>query len=70
MMRVLIGLLMVLLVALALLAPAKRPEQTAAYPDLGPAPELKGDTWLNSAQPLHLAGLRGQVVLVDMWTFG
>ena len=34
-----------------------------------PAPELKGDAWLNSP-PLRLAGLRGKVVLLDMWTFG
>lgn len=34
-----------------------------------PAPELAGDAWLNSA-PLRLAGLRGKVVLLDMWTFG
>lgn len=40
------------------------------YPDLGVAPELSGEVWLNSDAPLRLAGLRGQVVLVDMWTFG
>ncbi len=33
------------------------------------APELKSDTWLNG-QPTSLAELRGQVVLVDFWTFG
>jgi hypothetical protein len=42
----------------------------ANYPDLGTAPELAGDTWLNTPVPLRLANLRGQVVLVDMWTFG
>jgi hypothetical protein len=68
--RILIGLLLVLLAALALLARAQQPAQEGVYPDLGPAPELKGDVWLNSAAPLRLAGLRGQVVLVDMWTFG
>ena len=37
--------------------------------DCGPAPELVGLTgWLNS-EPLDLAGLRGQVVLVDFWTY-
>lgn len=39
-------------------------------PDLGPAPELTGDVWLNTDHPLRLADLRGQVVLVDMWTYG
>jgi hypothetical protein len=42
----------------------------SAYPDLGPAPELYGDIWLNSEAPLHLKNLHGKVVLVDMWTFG
>lgn len=40
------------------------------YPDLGAAPELSGDSWLNTPAPLRLAELRGKVVLVDMWTFG
>lgn len=34
-----------------------------------PAPEITNDVWLNSA-PLHLAELRGKVVLVEFWTFG
>ena len=38
-------------------------------PSLGEAPELRNDVWLNS-EPLRLADLRGQVVLLDMWTFG
>ena len=42
----------------------------SAYPDLGPAPELAGDIWLNSEGPLRLPEMRGKVVLVDMWTFG
>jgi len=33
------------------------------------APELKGlETWINS-EPLHLADLKGKVVLVDFWTY-
>jgi hypothetical protein len=38
--------------------------------DLGPAPELVNEVWLNTDQPLRLEGLRGNVVLLDMWTFG
>ncbi len=39
-------------------------------PDLGPAPELTNETWLNVDSPLRLADLRGRVVAIDMWTFG
>jgi hypothetical protein len=39
-------------------------------PDLGPAPELTNDIWLNVDEPLRLADLRGKVVLLEMWTFG
>lgn len=36
----------------------------------GAAPEFAGiDTWLNTSEPLSLAGLRGKVVLVDFWTY-
>ena len=42
----------------------------APYPDLGLAPELTNETWLNTDAPLRLADLRGKVVLIDMWTFG
>lgn len=42
----------------------------ASLPDLGPAPELSNDTWLNAESPLRLADLRGNVVIVEMWTFG
>ena len=42
----------------------------ASLPDLGPAPELMNDTWLNVDSPLRLADLRGKVVIVEMWTFG
>jgi len=43
---------------------------SASLPDLGPAPELTNDTWLNVDSPLRLADLRGKVVIVEMWTFG
>ena len=37
---------------------------------LGPAPELDNRVWINSEVPLRLADLRGQAVLIDMWTYG
>ena len=38
-------------------------------PGTQPAPEFQGITaWLNS-EPLSMAELRGQVVLVDIWTY-
>jgi thiol-disulfide isomerase/thioredoxin len=43
---------------------------TADLPDYGPAPELTNTAWLNTDRPLRLADLRGQVVLLEMWTFG
>lgn len=39
-------------------------------PDLGPAPEIANEVWINSDRPLRLAELEGKVVLIDMWTFG
>jgi hypothetical protein len=38
--------------------------------NLGPAPELTNQVWINSPMPLRLADLRGKVVLLEMWTFG
>jgi len=43
---------------------------SAALPDLGPAPELTNNIWLNVDSPLRLADLLGKVVAIDMWTFG
>ena len=37
--------------------------------DYGAAPELNNTVWLNTPAPLKLADLRGQVVLLSMWTF-
>ena len=42
----------------------------ASLPDLGPAPELTNETWLNVDSPLRIADLHGKVVIVEMWTFG
>ena len=44
--------------------------RTVSLPDLGPAPELTNEIWLNTESPLRLADLRGKVVLLEMWTFG
>jgi thiol-disulfide isomerase/thioredoxin len=49
---------------------ATRPVPGSAYPDLGPAPELTNEVWLNPDTPLRLADLRDRVVLLEMWTFG
>lgn len=50
-------------------SPEDRPF-VANLPNLGAAPELTNEAWLNTDIPLRLADLRGQVVLLDMWTFG
>ena len=47
------------------LMPVRAPLQ-----DLGLAPELTNEVWLNVDAPLRLADLRGKVVAIDMWTFG
>ena len=44
--------------------------EQVALPNLGPAPELQNEIWLNTDHALRLADLRGSVVLIDMWTFG
>jgi hypothetical protein len=33
------------------------------------APEIAGEAWINT-EPLTMAGLRGQVVFVEFWTYG
>lgn len=42
---------------------------TTSAPRTPLAPEIAGDTWLNSA-PLASEDLRGKVVVIEFWTFG
>lgn len=35
----------------------------------GRAPEIRATRWLNTPTPLHMAQLRGRVVLVDFWDY-
>jgi len=49
--------------------PSESMPTSASLPDLGPAPELTNEIWLNVDAPLRLADLRGKVVAIDMWTF-
>ena len=53
-------------------SPQSDPEIEAMppLPNLGSAPELTNEVWLNTDHPLRLTDLRGQVVLIEMWTFG
>lgn len=44
-------------------------QERSSLPARGVAPELRSLTWLNSDKPLRLEALRGQVVLLEFWTF-
>jgi hypothetical protein len=57
-------------VTAAPIAPTKTSGYRSDLPDLGKAPELNNEVWLNTDRPLRLSDLRGKVVLIDMWTFG
>ncbi len=50
--------------------PEVEPTPDVELTNLGPAPELTNQVWLNTDQPLRLADLKGKVVLLEMWTFG
>ena len=39
-------------------------------PDLGAAPEIVNQTWLNADEPVTIASQRGKVILLEFWTFG
>ncbi len=51
-------------------SPTPEPLAAPTLTNLGLAPELSNDVWLNSPEALRLANLRGKVVLIEMWTFG
>lgn len=53
-----------------LMSPTQELGPIPTLTNLGRAPELTNDVWLNSPEPLRLANLRGKVVLIEMWTFG
>ena len=72
--RLLLGLFVLLLPGCAMQKSSQPLDisfsKTISLPDLGPAPELDNEIWLNAETPLRLADLRGKVVLLEMWTFG
>lgn len=64
-------LILLTLISTSCASPAGSEKKTddTGYPDLGLAPELVGDVWINTESPLKLADLSGKVVLLEMWTF-
>lgn len=46
------------------------PPILADLPDLGAAPEIENEVWVNADAPVTLAASRGKVVLIEFWTFG
>lgn len=42
----------------------------ADLPDLGAAPEIRNEVWVNADSPATLASAEGKVVLLEFWTFG
>ncbi len=68
--RISLTLLGLLLLGAALFMAGTRQSlaQSPALPDLGPAPDFNNEVWINSSR-LRLSDLRGQVVLVNFWTF-
>jgi thiol-disulfide isomerase/thioredoxin len=49
---------------------ARQTPAMSTLPYYGQAPELTNQVWINTDQPLRLAGLRGKVILLEMWTYG
>jgi thiol-disulfide isomerase/thioredoxin len=50
--------------------PSDQSSDKVLLPDLGEAPELTNEIWLNTPNPLRLADLQGKVIMIEMWTFG
>lgn len=48
--------------------PTQTPQKLSNLPDLGVAPDITNEVWLN-AEPHTLEDLRGKVVLVEFWTY-
>jgi hypothetical protein len=70
-MKVLSCLLFVLVLSSCSIPKLTQELTVSSYlPDLGAAPELESDTWINVESPIMLADLRGKVILLDMWTYG
>ena len=60
------GAAVLLSVVLTACVPGTGAGETGPLPEF---PRLGQDAWINSA-PLTLQDLRGEVVLLDVWTFG
>lgn len=57
-------------IASGTIQPATQTTPTIELPDMGPAPEILNEVWINTDTPQTLASLRGKVVLLEFWTFG
>src|SRR5688572_31863708 len=64
-------LFLALVIAFFILTAARAEEiDPERLKELGAAPELNNKIWINTDKPLRLSELRGQVVLLEFWTFG
>lgn len=59
-----LSIIFALLVGMINILPARQPESLQ-----GIAPSISSNKWLNS-KPLELTQLKGQVVMVEFWTYG
>ena len=73
-----LGVLAMLIMTACAPPPAAEPAQEepkAQPPQLNltrmqKAPEITNERWINTDEPLTLASQRGNVVLLEFWTFG